>query len=582
MITQQPQIPDLGLNGSNPGLAAYDLTGYTGVAGKNFYEEDRILQRIVARYGAEYGPGHRAAMTEHLVRYGELVGGPLNELTIAAHREGRYGEIIHFDATGQRIDEVRYCHEQKESRRLSFEYGIVNLDFHASWKFPFTRLHRMALAYLANMNGEGGVTCPLAMTDGMIRALQELGTDEQKKKYLPLVAGQGSKSHFMAGQYLTERVGGSNVGANRTVARPGPNGKWILNGEKWFCSNPGDLWVTTARIEGTSTIGMFLVPRITDDGKLNGCYLARKKDIIGSRGKITVEVVYRDLEAEALGRPAHGLANMLRYIIETSRVHVAVAAIGMGTRSLFEAKAYTRVREAYGQKVAEFPSVLRTLAEMSVRQAAIVLCAFRNFFLMEAGQNPARQIITPLLKYSSTTHSTWITHAAMMLHGGNGILGDFSVLPRLHNDAIINETWEGTHQIIGEHVLKAFGRPRVREAFFALLDANANGSENTAELAYAREIFLRLRTRLADLEQADREWLELNRLAFCDLAYRCFALSEFIAETLLDRAGQAPAHLRGAMVHFAAAFAELSTGEGFTRPGGVFADPVALRSIVDY
>lgn len=564
---------------ANPALGPYDLTGYNGVAGRNFYEEDRILQRIVDRYAAGYDGTHKAELVEHLRGYGLLCGGRLNELTIAAHREGRYGEIVNFDHTGQRIDEVRYCVEQKESRRLSYEYGIVNLDFHQNWRHPFTRLHRMALAYIANMNGEGGVTCPLAMTDGMIRALQELGTPEQKKKYLPLVAGEGSPSHFMAGQYLTERVGGSNVGANRTVARRGENGKWILNGEKWFCSNPGDLWVTTARVEGTNTIGMFLVPRIKDDGELNGCYLVRKKDIIGSRGKVTAEVIYQDLEAEALGRPAHGLANMLRYIIETSRVHVAVAAIGMGTRALFEAKAYTQAREAYGRKIVEFPSVLKTLTEMTITQAAIVLTAFKNFHLMETGHG-ARQLLTPLMKYASTVHATWITHEAMMLHGGNGILGDFSVLPRLHNDSIINETWEGTHQIIGEHVLKAFARPRIRAAFFEVLDTAVAGADHHAELEFAVAVFRAERARLAEWESADRDWLELNRLAVCDAFYRAFALAEFLFEAVRDLSGKAAAG--GALAHFANGYAELIAAGGFTRPTGVFASAAAQRSIVEF
>ena len=45
----------------------------------------------------------------------------------------------------------------------------------------------MALAYLANFNGEGGVTCPLAMTDGLIIALKEIGTMNNANA-LPLLA----------------------------------------------------------------------------------------------------------------------------------------------------------------------------------------------------------------------------------------------------------------------------------------------------------------------------------------------------------------------------------------------------------
>ncbi|MCB1178198.1 MAG: acyl-CoA dehydrogenase family protein, partial [Leptospiraceae bacterium] len=238
----------------NPGLAPFDISPYTGVKNKNLYKTDSILQRILNRYLGSLEKEEFNSIEKHISTYGEKVGGVLNELTDKCHKEGKYGELVKYDKTGNRIDDIVYSPEQVESRRISYEHGVVNLDFHKNWKYEFRLIHRYILNYLMNLNGEGGVSCPLAMTEGMIFALKHLGTEEQKEKYLPLVAGENSKSYFMAGQYVTERVGGSNVGANRTIAKKGENGKWILNGEKWFCSNPGDLWVTTAKIENTNTV----------------------------------------------------------------------------------------------------------------------------------------------------------------------------------------------------------------------------------------------------------------------------------------------------------------------------------------
>ena len=247
----------------NPGLASFDLSAYKGVQGLNFYEEDRLLQKIVRKYASNYKKEHLQGLEKNLHSYGELAGGILNHLVTSCHKEEKWGKITQYDRVGKRVDQVEYCFEQREVRRINYEYGLVNLDFHPEWKHPFTELHRMALAYLSNKNGEAGINCPLAMTDGMIKVLQALGTPEQKEKYLRLIADPQSKSHFMAGQYVTERVGGSNVAENRTLARKTKEKKkWLLKGEKWFCSNPGDLWVTTARIENTNVIGMFLVPRI--------------------------------------------------------------------------------------------------------------------------------------------------------------------------------------------------------------------------------------------------------------------------------------------------------------------------------
>lgn len=557
----------------NPALAPFDISSYTGVDGENFFDSDGMLRRVIERFAIDYDPEHRNAMIDHLHKYGKLCGGILNDLTIEAHKEENLGQIEKYDRTGNRIDRVVYSPAQIQSRKISYEHGIVNLDEHTEWNHPFSMLHRMALGYLANQNGEGGVSCPLAMTDGMIRVIRVLGTEEQKNRYLPMIAGQNSNSHFMCGQYVTERVGGSNVAQNRTIARKQTDGKWILNGEKWFCSNPGDLWVTTARIEDTASIGMFLVPRIKVDGKLNGCHLLRKKAIIGSRGKLTAEAVFEDCEAEELGRPSHGLANLIKYVIQTSRLHVAVAAIGMSRRAFVEARAYVRVREAYGKKIEQFPAVQRNLAEMQILHSTITFATFRNFLLSDSG-HAAATLLTPLMKYASTVHATWMSHQAILLHGGNGILDDFSVLPRLHNDAIINETWEGTHQIISEHTLKAFLRPRIKKAYFDLIESNLNANQ-TNNAIYKSSIAL-IKSNLdflITLNQHKSHWVNMNRTQICDRIYQTFALSELVAYGKSDNF----------IINCARGFAEINTRglNGSTDPEGVFANPDVLQMLID-
>ncbi|MDX1960507.1 MAG: acyl-CoA dehydrogenase family protein [Leptospiraceae bacterium] len=512
---------------SNTALEPFDISEYKGISGKNFYLLDTTLQKIINHYSKEYDVNHKKSMEQHIEDYGALVGGILNELTIACNKEGKYGEVEKYDRVGNRIDMVIYSPEQIESRRISYKYGIVNLDFHKDWKYAFTDLHRYALTYLTNMNGEGGVACPLAMTDGIIRGIKALGTDSIKEKFLQLVAGEDSNSYFMAGQYVTERVGGSNVGANRTRAKKIEDGKWILNGEKWFCSNPGDLWVTTAKLEDSNTIGMFLVPRIKEDGTLNGCHILRKKDIIGSRGKITVETIYEDLEAYELGRPSHGLANLIQYIIQTSRIHVSLGSIGMASRSYFEALEYVKTREAYGNKVIEFPSIQKNLAEMRIYQTTCMLTTFRVVSLMEK-KSSLLSLLNPLMKYISTTHCTWLTKEAMLLHGGNGILGNFSVIPRILNDSIINETWEGTHQVITEHVVKAIIRKKIRNEFFEMIQTNT--SETNLKLNKLKEIMLIKISELKNiLDENSLEYLLFNRISITEKIYEIFSLSELFS-----------------------------------------------------
>lgn len=502
---------------SNPGLKDFDLTGYTGTSGWNFFEETPVLWQAFTMNSVLQDHGYLAAVKAHLAGLGALAGGVINDLTIACHRDGKWGELVQYDRTGRRIDEIRYAPEQNELRKIFYDYGVVNLDCKSEWQHEFTILHRMALAVLTNMNGECGVACPLAMTEGLIHALRAIGTEEQKEKFLPLLTDPESKSHFMAGQYVTERVGGSNVAANRTIATLQPDGTYLLNGEKWFCSNPGDLWVTTAKLAGTNVVGLFLVSRYRRDGSLNGCYLLRKKDIIGSKGKLTVESVYQDCEATALGRPAHGLANLIRYILKTSRLHVICGGLGHIARAVLEAEAYVRVREAYGKKLADFPSVVRTLEELRLLRDALMLVSFRAFALAEKDE-PLSLMLVPLLKTIVTQYSAIVVKEALILHGGNGILGDFTVLPRLLNDAIINETWEGTHALLAEHAVAAAKRPKVHQAFRSYLDAVLPAMPVSARALVEREY-----SEVQKLLASDFD-CDVNRMYICEKLWRIFAL----------------------------------------------------------
>ncbi|TGK33267.1 acyl-CoA dehydrogenase [Leptospira gomenensis] len=557
---------------TNPALASFDISDYKGNRGKNFYEEDRVLQTVVEKYSEGYDAAHKKAMIDHLSGYGSLVGGILDELTDASHKEGKYGEIVKYDRTGNRIDQVVYSNEQKLSRKISYDYGIVNLNYHSSWKHPFTDLHRYALTYLSNQNGEGGVTCPLAMTEGMIKVLEALGTPEQKDKFLTMVAGEGSSSHFMAGQYVTERVGGSNVSANRTIARKRENGKWILTGEKWFCSNPGDVWVTTARVEDSSTIGLFLVPRIKDDGTLNGHHILRKKDIIGSRGKLTVEIVYDGVEAEALGRPAHGIANLIKYVIGISRLHVSLAASGISRRAWMEAYEYAKFRTAYGSKILEFSSLLKQLSDQRLKHTAMLASVFRHIHTPDS-LKLAGEVLAPLLKYKCSSTSTEITYNSILVLGGNGIVGDFSALPRLHNDSIINETWEGTHLLLSEHVLRGFKREKVAKAFFQYTEDITDFESPAAETIRKKSKLLR-----EILANSDAEALDLNRIYISDLAFEIFALA-----SLSDLSGKKAPSPQKDLSLFRDGYLDLiDTGGGFADKSRFSGDSERLKSVIHY
>ena len=133
-------------------------------------------------------------------------------------------------------------------------------------------------------------------------------------------------------QFLTERHGGSDVGANRVEAVPGADG-WRLYGEKWFCSvADADQFLVTARPrgapEGTRGIGCFLVPRSG-----GGFRIRRLKDKLGTRALATGEIEFEGAVAYALGPLEEGFHAAVS-VFNTSRWLNAVGSAGLMRRGV--------------------------------------------------------------------------------------------------------------------------------------------------------------------------------------------------------------------------------------------------------
>ena len=447
------------------------LPGYAGTRGLNMWEADADLRDVVM-----VRLTNRAAVGR-LREFGGLVGGRLGALIETSHRPEKLPRLVEKNIGGERVAAVEYCAEQIEARRL-----LARAVF-GRGELPF--IERATLAVLSNYAGEGGITCPLVMTEGLIGLLEKRGTPAQKA-LLPKLRSDDADWAITGGQFVTERQGGSNVSANESLAKPNGDGSWSLTGVKWFCSNPGEAWVTTAKVEGTGTVALFLMLRLRADGSLNGHKVLRLKQIGGTRGKATVEVEYAGARAEMIGKPREGLAILVNEILSVSRMGVAGAALGFASRALLEAEAFAAWRVAYGKKIGEMPSVKARLKRMR-RERLGMLTSFYAGVDAVAADAPEAEALVPMLKVEISKRATFLVREAQLLIGGHGILDDFSPLNRLADDAIVNEIWEGTHPILAGHAAKALRRPRVLEAFALKVRDQTFAAELAARVALSRK-----------------------------------------------------------------------------------------------
>lgn len=498
-----------------------DVNEYSGAAGSNFFTEDRLVMAILNQ---RLPRSKRAAALGALTAFGEVCGGELGRLIEEAHQDGKYPRLERFDRWGRRIDRVVYNAEQLQARRLAFKHGLLP---------PKPLLERMTMAYLLAQNGEGGVGCPLAMTDGLAGVIEEYGSEEQKARYLPIVYDADSPTPFTGGQFITERQGGSDVSAGETRAEIAEDGTWRLTGLKWFCSNPGELWVTTAKPQGSDAVGLFLVPRRLADGSLNECHILRLKDLSGTRGKATAEVEYRGAYAESIGRSSRGIVILLNTVIGTSRLHVAAGALGFMRRAFVEASLYARARQVAGRPVSELPPIAAALRRMEAELSAGILAYFEGIACIEK-RDAAAEVLLPLLKMELSRCASLMIHEARLIFAGNATLRDFSLLPRLAEDAIAQEIWEGTHLVLAGHALKALRRQASGKAIAVILSDGERSASRVPELEAPLRALRRdsawLAQRLAELRSAPASERPEDVLRICAVTWRALRLSLMMRE----------------------------------------------------
>jgi alkylation response protein AidB-like acyl-CoA dehydrogenase len=379
-----------------------------------------------------------------LVEFGAVVAQEIDPLVYTLERDGPTTD----GAT------VRFHPAYAQAGRAVWASGILAAE----------PLEQAGLFFLLTHAGEGGHACPVTCTAGLIRALRLHGSDALRERFLSPLLETDYDACQRGSQFLTEEHGGSDVGANLTRAvRDG--GSWRLYGEKWFCSvADADQFAVTARPdgapEGTRGISCFLVPREVN-GRTNGFRIRKLKDKLGTRALATGEIVFDGAVAYPLGALEDGFKIAAGDVLNTSRWLNAVGSAAVARRAYLEAAAFARERVAFGRPIVEFPLVRENLAVMRAEAEAALASSIEVTRLVDstdAADHAYHRILVNANKFSTSAAATRAVRRGIEVLGGNGTIEDFSVLPRLWRDAIVFESWEGTHNVLCAQVARDFER----------------------------------------------------------------------------------------------------------------------------
>ncbi|WP_203245876.1 acyl-CoA dehydrogenase family protein [Sporosarcina beigongshangi] len=429
---------------------------------KNFYEHDRTLQKILQE---SLSPEFYAYAQQQLMHFGMLTANEIDERARHTDREGQ-PRLEKYDKYGDDASHVWVNEGYKKTVEETYRTGIVGyvhkdipeLGHKGNYVYSFAQGYLLSQA-------EPGFYCPVTLTQATAYLLDHYASDEVKKKFLPHVCATGDVELFEGATFLTERQGGSDVGAN-VVKAVADGDNYRLYGEKYFASNAGMAGVAMvlARMEGAPEgsrgLSLFAVPWRQKDGSLNGIQLRRLKDKLGVKAVPSGEVEFDGALAYVVGDPTKGFYYMME-ALNLSRICNAIASLGIMRRAFNEAYTYADRRNAFGKKLTEFPMIRESLSTLKAKLEVELVTTFdliRLYDKVSSGNASDEDVILnrlkiAILKKEAAEQAIHFSHEAIEMHGGNGYIEDF-VTPRLLRDAQVLTVWEGTANILGLELIR--------------------------------------------------------------------------------------------------------------------------------
>ena len=435
------------------------------------------------------------------------------------------------------------------------EYGGIGLD-----KVSSVQLAEKLSAYASfgvSHGGHSGIgTLPIVF----------FGTDEQKKKYLPLLA-TGEK---LAAYCLSEPQAGSDAQNSRTRAVLSPDGhSWILNGQKMWITNGGfaDVYIVFAKVDGEK-FSCFIVERAYP-----GFSTGAEEKKMGLKGSSTTAIFFENcvVPKENLLHDI-GRGHIVAFnILNAGRFSLGAYCTGGAKGTLETASKYAKERFAFGKPIGDFGLIREKLAEMAIRIFAVESMIYRSAGLMDRaiaagdGADKSRQSMLAFEEYAIESSISkvygselldFVVDEAVQIFGGYGFHEDYPVA-RAYRDSRVNRIFEGTNEINRMLIIQMLMK-RATSGAVPLLQAGAKlreeilagpsfkdspsgpWAEEERILAGVKKVFLlvagaaleKYRDRLADQQEVVAE--------LSDMVMECYAIESSLRRVQKAEAARGP------------------------------------------
>ena len=269
------------------------------------------------------------------------------------------------------------------------------------------------------------------------------GTEEQKKRYLPPLAG----GEAIIGTAITEPDAGSDVtGAITTAVRDGD--EYVINGSKMF--------ITNGSIANYLNVFCLTDPDNPDRHQRHSFFIVetdrpgfeanKLHGKLGIRANDTAEISFSNVRVPAshlIGKEGNGFRQLMGFF-NLTRLHICAMAVGIARAAMEESVVHIKKRHQFGVPLASFQVNQFKIAEMATQIRAARNLYYEAAWLTDHGKMD--HALTAMAKWFSGQMAVRCADEALQMHGGYGYIDEYKV-QRIYRDAKIVEIYEGTKEI---------------------------------------------------------------------------------------------------------------------------------------
>jgi len=340
----------------------------------------------------------------------------------------------------------------REVWRKAGEQGLLCFDVEEEYGGAGVKDFRYNMVVAEEMCrvGASGPGFPVH-TDIIVPYISQLGTPEQKQRWLPgLVSGE-----IISAIAMTEPGAGSDLqGIATTAIDKGDH--YVLNGSKTFISNGilSDLVIVVCRTDpdaGHQGISLLVVER-----GMKGFERGRNLDKMGMKAQDTAELFFDDVEVpktNLLGAEGSGFISLMVNLAQ-ERISIAVMAVAAVEQMLEVSLAYAKERKAFGKPIGSFQHNRFLLAEMATE--APLARVFVNDCVQRLNAGQVDPALASMAKWWTTELQKKVVDQAVQLHGGYGYMMEYPVA-KAYVDSRIQTIYGGTTEIQKEIIGRSLG-----------------------------------------------------------------------------------------------------------------------------